>query len=99
MCKPTNGVYAASLTPLTSKLEPNISKLIDHVTWLIESGADGVALLGSTGEANSLTLEQRLNIIKKSGIIILATPHKAYKKLKIGKKKLVIDIWGLFNKK
>ena len=68
MCKPTNGVYAASLTPLTSKLEPNISKLIDHVSWLIESGADGVALLGSTGEANSLTIEQRLNIIKKSGI-------------------------------
>ncbi len=39
------------------------------------------------------------DLIKKSDIIILATPHKAYKKLKIGKKKLVIDIWGLFNKK
>tara|TARA_Y100001970_G_scaffold288535_1_gene416131 strand:+ start:821 stop:1747 length:927 start_codon:yes stop_codon:yes gene_type:complete len=63
---PINGVYAASLTPLTSKLEPNIPELIDHVLWLLDSGADGVALLGSTGEANSMTLEQRLSIIKKS---------------------------------
>lgn len=67
MYTPTNGVYAASLTPLTSNLEPNISKLIDHVSWLLDTGADGVAILGSTGEANSLTLEQRLGIIKQSG--------------------------------
>ena len=67
MCTLINGVYTASLTPLTSKLEPNISKLIDHVSWLLESGSDGIALLGSTGEANSLTLNQRLGIIKKSG--------------------------------
>ena len=39
------------------------------------------------------------DLVKKSDIIILSTPHKVYKKLKISKKKLVIDIWGLFNKK
>jgi len=33
-------------------------------------------------------------LVKKSDIIILATPHKAYKKLKIKKRKVLVDIWG-----
>ena len=39
------------------------------------------------------------NLVKKSDIIILATPHKAYKKLRIGKNKILVDIWGLIDKK
>jgi len=38
-------------------------------------------------------------LIKKSDIIIVATPHKAYKKLKINKNKVLVDIWGLIEKK
>ena len=38
-------------------------------------------------------------LIKKSDIIILSTPHKAYKKLKIKKNKILIDVWGLIEKK
>ena len=38
------------------------------------------------------------DLIKKSDIIILSTPHKAYKKLKIGKNKILIDVWGLIDK-
>ena len=38
-------------------------------------------------------------LIKKSDIIIIASPHKAYKKLKIKKNKVLVDIWGLFEKK
>ena len=34
-------------------------------------------------------------LIKKADIIIIATPHKAYKKLKIKKNKVLIDIWGI----
>ena len=37
-------------------------------------------------------------LIKKSDIIILSAPHKAYKKLKIGKNKTLIDVWGLIDK-
>ena len=37
-------------------------------------------------------------LIKKSDIIIIATPHKAYKKIKINKNKVLIDIWGLTQK-
>jgi len=66
MNRPLNGVYTASLTPLTASFEPNIPALVRHAQWLLESGSDGVALLGSTGEANSLTLEQRLSIIEQT---------------------------------
>ena len=38
------------------------------------------------------------DLIKKSDIIILSTPHQAYKKLKIGKNKILIDVWGLIDK-
>ena len=37
-------------------------------------------------------------LIKKSDIIIVGTPHKAYKKLKIKRNKILIDIWGIVNK-
>ena len=38
-------------------------------------------------------------LVKKSDILIIATPHKAYKNLKISKNKIVIDICGLIDKK
>ena len=38
------------------------------------------------------------DLIKKSDIIILSAPHKAYKKLKIGNNKTLIDVWGLIDK-
>ena len=63
---PQSGVYAASLTPLTASYEPDIPALIRHVEQLLETGSNGVAILGSTGEANSLTLVQRLDIIEQS---------------------------------
>ena len=40
----------------------------------------------------------KIDLIKKSDIIIVSTPHKAYKKLKIGKNKILVDIWGLNDK-
>tara|TARA_B100000315_G_scaffold211830_1_gene208862 strand:- start:2996 stop:4177 length:1182 start_codon:yes stop_codon:yes gene_type:complete len=38
------------------------------------------------------------DLVKRSDILIIATPHKAYKKLKINKKKEIVDIWGLIEK-
>ena len=40
----------------------------------------------------------KIDLVKKSDIIIVSTPHKAYKKLKIGKNKILVDIWGLIEK-
>ena len=38
-------------------------------------------------------------LVSKSDIIIVATPHRNYKNLKINKKKVLIDLWGLIEKK
>ena len=38
-------------------------------------------------------------LVKKSDIIIVLTPHRAYRNLKINKKKVLIDIWGIIEKK
>jgi len=38
-------------------------------------------------------------LLKKSDIIIIATPHKAYKNLKIKQNKVLVDIWGLVEKR
>ena len=40
----------------------------------------------------------KIDLVKKSDIIIVSTPHEAYKKLKIGKNKILVDIWGLIDK-
>ena len=68
MASPQAGVYTASLTPLFDSFEPNIPALIRHAQWLLDEGSDGVALLGSTGESNSLTVEQRQSIIEQSAL-------------------------------
>ena len=68
MESPQTGVYTASLTPLFDSFEPNIPALIRHAQWLLDEGSDGVALLGSTGESNSMTVEQRQSIIEQSAL-------------------------------
>lgn len=38
-------------------------------------------------------------LINNSDVIIIGSPHTKYKNLKLNKKKIVVDIWGLLNKK
>ena len=35
-------------------------------------------------------------LVKQSDIIILGVPHSSYRKIKIPKKKYLIDSWGFF---
>ncbi|HCO99960.1 MAG TPA: dihydrodipicolinate synthase family protein [Rhodospirillaceae bacterium] len=57
------GVFAASLTPMTSDLEVDVEHAVAYNQWLLSNGCDGVAPLGTTGEANSLSLEERLALL------------------------------------
>lgn len=57
------GVYVANLTPMTPDLLPDIPLLISHLRHLINKGAQGIALLGTTGEANSFSLQERMDLI------------------------------------
>ena len=57
------GVWAAALTPLAPDLSPDIPALAAHCRWLLANGCDGLAVLGTTGEANSFTLAERLAML------------------------------------
>ena len=58
------GVYAAVLTPLSADLEPDVGTFVDHCLWLLANGCDGLAPLGTTGEANSLSVAQGKRLIE-----------------------------------
>jgi 4-hydroxy-tetrahydrodipicolinate synthase len=65
------GVYSAAATPLNEDLSPDHAALAAHCRHLLDDGCHGVALLGSTGEANSFSADERrdmLEAVVKSGI-------------------------------
>ena len=57
------GVYAAIMKPLTRDFQVDLPLLVAHARWLLANGCDGLAPLGTTGEANSLSVDQRLRVI------------------------------------
>ena len=57
------GAVTASLTPLKSDLTLDSKRLIKHCHWLLEQGSAGIALLGTTGEANSFSLAERMSFL------------------------------------
>jgi len=59
-----NGVFTAALTPMGNNLNADYPQLINHMKWLLSRGNDGIGLLGSTGEANSFSVEERMNILE-----------------------------------
>jgi 4-hydroxy-tetrahydrodipicolinate synthase len=58
------GVLTAALTPLRRDLSPDHHALVKHLQWLLQRGNDGIALLGTTGEANSFSVEERMRILE-----------------------------------
>jgi 4-hydroxy-tetrahydrodipicolinate synthase len=64
MTLPITGVYCASATPVLADLSPNLPAFAAHCRWLISEGCDGVALLGTTGEANSFSSTERKTILE-----------------------------------
>ena len=61
------GVFAAALTPLKDDLSPDIGATIGHYRWLLDEGCDGIVCLGTTGEANSFSLDERLALLDALG--------------------------------
>ena len=59
------GVFAAALTPLTADLAPDHAALARHCRWLLDQGCDGLAVLGTTGEANSFGLAERMTVLER----------------------------------
>lgn len=60
---PVSGVYSAAATPVLASGEPDHATFASHCKALLEEGCDGIALLGTTGEANSFSIAQRQNLL------------------------------------
>lgn len=59
------GVFCAAATPFAEDGSPDHAAFAQHCHALIEEGCDGIALLGTTGEANSLGLWERQDLLDR----------------------------------
>jgi 4-hydroxy-tetrahydrodipicolinate synthase len=58
------GVFSAALTPMDADLAPDHAAFVAHAKRLLAAGCDGIALLGTTGEANSFTAAERQALLE-----------------------------------
>ncbi len=58
-----NGVYSAALTPINDDLSINKKLYLDHCQYLMKQGHEGLAIFGTTGEANSFSIKQKCEAI------------------------------------
>ena len=56
-----SGVFSAALTPIKQDLSINQDLYLRHCQYLMRQGHDGLAIFGSTGEANSFSLQEKKN--------------------------------------
>ncbi len=57
-----NGIYAASMSVLNQDLTLNVSKTVEHAEKLIEQGCHGVAIFGSTGQAQLIPISEKISL-------------------------------------
>ncbi|GIS91510.1 MAG: hypothetical protein CM1200mP20_15510 [Pseudomonadota bacterium] len=50
------GVFVPVITPFTADLLPDTDAFVSHCRWMLDQGVDGLAIFGTTSEANSLTV-------------------------------------------
>ncbi|KQV81479.1 dihydrodipicolinate synthase family protein [Rhizobium sp. Root1220] len=58
------GVFSAAATPLNTDGSPDLGLFAEHCKRLLAEGCHGVALLGTTGEANSFSSSERRTILE-----------------------------------
>lgn len=63
MAKPAAGVWSPAVTPLDADLMPDHKRAIAHMQWLLESGCHGIAYMGTTSEATSFSVSERIALL------------------------------------
>ena len=59
------GIYAASMSIFNKDLSLNIAKTIDHAEKIIDQGCHGVAIFGSTGQAQLISISEKISLLNK----------------------------------
>ena len=66
------GVNAAVLTPMNADLSIDLDRMAGHCRWLLANGCNGLGVLGTTGEANSLGISERIAVLE--GLVARGIP-------------------------
>ena len=59
------GIYAAGMSVLNDDLSLNIEKTILHSEKIIQQGCHGVAIFGSTGQAQLISVIEKINLLNE----------------------------------
>src|SRR4026207_3342 len=60
-----SGVIAPVLTPFGEGGHPDAERFTEHAHWLMETGCTALAPFGTTSEANSLGLDERMELLEE----------------------------------
>ena len=59
------GIFAASMSILNENMTLDANKTIIHAENLINQGCHGVAIFGSTGQAQLIPISEKINLLNK----------------------------------
>jgi 4-hydroxy-tetrahydrodipicolinate synthase len=59
------GVLVPAVTPFRRDLTVDEDRFVDHCRWLLAEGANGLAVFGTTSEANSLSIGERMGLLER----------------------------------
>jgi 4-hydroxy-tetrahydrodipicolinate synthase len=59
------GIYAASMSVFNKDLSLNIEKTIIHAEKIIDHGCHGIAIFGSTGQAQLISVSEKIALLNK----------------------------------
>jgi dihydrodipicolinate synthase/N-acetylneuraminate lyase len=59
------GVLAPVVTPFKQDFAPDPQRFVRHCKWLLAHGCSGLAVFGTTSEANSLSADERMMLLEQ----------------------------------
>ncbi len=59
------GIYAASMSVINKNLTLNVKETINHAEMVIDQGCHGVAVFGSTGQAQLIPVAEKINLLNE----------------------------------
>jgi 4-hydroxy-tetrahydrodipicolinate synthase len=62
--RPIHGVWSPALVPVQDDFSIDTERFLTHARWLLEKGCHGLALFGTTSEANSFSLKERMGLLE-----------------------------------